>query len=236
MSIEFTKDNLYSYLKELGKVFRKLNGKKMPAEIVLIGGGAVLANYNFREMTTDIDAIIRASSAMKDAILAVSDKFGLPPDWLSTDFKHTDSYSNRLEEVSIYYRTFSNVLVVRAVAAEYLIAMKLMSGRRYKNDLSDIVGILWEHEKSGNPITKESAEKAFDKLYGQASMPDISRQLLDDAFSKGNYEQTYMEVRENERDSKNLLLEFDIEHPGKLKGENINDIIEMMRQRKCEDR
>ena len=44
----FTKDNLDMYLKELAKEFRKLNGNKIPAEIILIGGAAILANYGFR--------------------------------------------------------------------------------------------------------------------------------------------------------------------------------------------
>ncbi len=39
----FTKDNLDMYLKELAKEFRKLNGKTMPAEIILVGGASVLA-------------------------------------------------------------------------------------------------------------------------------------------------------------------------------------------------
>lgn len=143
----FTKDNLDRYLKELGKEFRKLNGTSTPAEIVLIGGGSILANYGFREMTTDIDAVIHASSSMKDAINRVGDRFGLPNGWLNSDFTNTGSYSSKLEEVSVYYRTFSNVLEVRTVSAEYLIAMKLRSGRKYKNDLSDIIGILYEHQK-----------------------------------------------------------------------------------------
>ena len=54
----FTRENLDTYLKELAKEFRKLNGKDMPAEIILIGGAAILANYGFRDMTTDVDAII----------------------------------------------------------------------------------------------------------------------------------------------------------------------------------
>ena len=33
----FTKENLDSYLKELAKEFRKKNGTRMPAEIILIG-------------------------------------------------------------------------------------------------------------------------------------------------------------------------------------------------------
>lgn len=41
----FTKENLNTYLKELGKEYRRLNGKTIPAEIVLIGGAAIIANY-----------------------------------------------------------------------------------------------------------------------------------------------------------------------------------------------
>jgi hypothetical protein len=72
-----TKENMLTYLKELSKEFRRLNGKAMPAEIILIGGAAVLANYGFRETTYDIDALIVASSAMKEAINLVGDKYGL---------------------------------------------------------------------------------------------------------------------------------------------------------------
>ena len=50
------------------KEYKKMGGKAMPAELILIGGAAVIANYGFREMTTDIDAIIHAASVMKDAI------------------------------------------------------------------------------------------------------------------------------------------------------------------------
>lgn len=56
----FTKEKLDLYLKELAKAFRKYNGKKMPAEIILVGGATILTNYGFRDMTTDIDAIIHS--------------------------------------------------------------------------------------------------------------------------------------------------------------------------------
>ncbi len=144
----FTKDNLDSMLKELAKEFRRLNGAAVPAEIVLVGGAAVLAGYGFRETTTDVDAVIHASSSMKDAVNRIGDRHGLPNGWLNSDFMRTDSYSPKLTEFSIYYKTFSNVLQIRTVSAEYLIAMKLRSGRKYKNDLSDIIGILAEHEKN----------------------------------------------------------------------------------------
>ena len=77
---EFTKDNIDLYLKELSKEYRKQVGKAMPAELILIGGAAVLINYGFRDMTTDIDALIHAASSMKDAISRVGDRFDLPTD------------------------------------------------------------------------------------------------------------------------------------------------------------
>ena len=50
----FTKENLDHYLRELAKEFKKQNGNKMPAEIILIGGASILINYGFREMTYDM--------------------------------------------------------------------------------------------------------------------------------------------------------------------------------------
>ena len=39
----FTSDNLDEYLKEVAKEYRKMGGKFVPAEIILIGGAAVLS-------------------------------------------------------------------------------------------------------------------------------------------------------------------------------------------------
>lgn len=239
MSIEtpFTRENLNTYLKELAKEFRKLNGTAIPAEIILIGGAAILAQYGFREMTYDIDAVILASSAMKEAVNRVGDKFGLPNGWLNMDFKKTKSYSDKLSEVSVYYKTFSNILTVRTIAAEYLIAMKLMSGRQYKNDLSDVAGILWEHKKSGNPIVREAIDKAVALLYKDgAELPAVSKKFIDDAYTDGDYERVYREIRESEKQSKEILLDFENDYPNALKEENIGSILEKAKQRRQQDR
>jgi len=239
MSIEtpFTRENLNTYLKELAKEFRKLNGTAIPAEIILIGGAAILAQYGFREMTYDIDAVILASSVMKEAVNRVGDKFGLPNGWLNMDFKKTKSYSDKLSEVSVYYKTFSNILTVRTIAAEYLIAMKLMSGRQYKNDLSDVAGILWEHKKSGNPIVREAIDKAVALLYKDgAELPAVSKKFIDDAYTDGDYERVYREIRESEKQSKEILLDFENDYPNALKEENIGSILEKAKQRRQQDR
>jgi hypothetical protein len=229
----FTRENLDSYLKELAKEFRKLNGKLMTAEIILIGGAAVLANYGFREMTNDIDAVILASSAMKDAINRVGDRFGLPNGWLNMDFKTTKSYSDKLFEVSVYYKTFSNILTIRTIAAEYLIAMKLMSGRRYKNDLSDIAGILWEHQKSDNPITSEAVDKAVKELYGDwTNIPESSKALAREAFTSTDYETLYRQSRDGEKQAMEVLLNIEQDYPNTLKEDNIDAIINKAKSKK----
>lgn len=229
----FTKENLDTYLKELAKEFRKLIGTAMPAEIILIGGAAILANYGFRDMTIDVDAVIHASSSLKDAINRVGDKFGLPNGWLNTDFTHTGSYSPKLNEVSEYYKTFSNVLRIRTVSAEYLIAMKLRSGRKYKNDRSDIIGILAEHEKRGTSITREKIDTAVQTLYGDwADIPTDAKVFLEDALRNGNYEEVYAAIREEENRSKDILIGFERDYPGVTTEANADDILAALKAKK----
>ena len=194
----FNKDNLNQYLNELSKAYKKLGGRNMPAEIILIGGAAIIEIYGFRDMTTDIDAVIRAASVMDDAIRQVGDKFRLPIGWLNSDFTKTVSYSRKLEDHSVFYKTFNQVLTVRTVNAEYLIAMKLRSGRKYKNDLSDIIGILAEHEKRGDSITYERIDKAIVDLYGSwDGISSEARAFINGALADGDFRKIYESERTN---------------------------------------
>ena len=229
----FTKENLDTLLKELAKEFKKRNGTAVPAEIILIGGAAILAGYRFREMTMDVDAVIHASSAMKEAAGSVGDKYNLPHGWLNSDFMHTESYSPKLAQFSVYYRTFSNVLQVRTVSAEYLVAMKLRSGRKYKNDLSDIIGILAEHESRGNPISKEKIDMAVYNLYGSWNgFPEDSVSFINDALARGNYEAIYAAVREEEKNSKDMLVQFGERYPGVTTQSNVNEILASLKKQR----
>lgn len=233
----FTKENLDDYLKELGKEYRRLNGKSMPAEIILIGGAAIIANYGFRDMTTDVDAVIHAVSSMKDAINRVGDKFNLPNGWLNADFMKTNSYTPKLDEVSVRYRQFANVLNVRTVSAEYLVAMKLYSGRKYKKDLSDIIGILYEHEKRGNPLTMEDIDRAVCKLYENwDNIPTDSVTFIKETMNNGNLKKAYQAVYEEEKHSKELLVQFEADYPNVTNTENVNTILENLKRKKNEER
>lgn len=238
MSIDkaFTKENLDYYLKELAKEFRKRNGAKIPAEIVLIGGAAVLANYGFREMTYDIDAIITASSVMKETINAVGDRLELPNGWLNTDFKDTSSYSPKLIQYSKYYRTYSGVLNIRTISAEYLIAMKLMSGRRYKKDLSDIVGILNEQRRMGKPLDYNKIDRAVKDLYDNWNgISEYATEVLKAALKSDNLAELFDEQVREEEFSKQEVLRIQKYDKDKVTVSNIDDIIDMALKKKSND-
>lgn len=230
-----TKDSLHFYLKELAKEFRKRNGKKTPAEIILVGGAAVLANYGFREMTNDIDALLLAGSAMKEAIHAVGDRYGLPVGWLNDDFKQTASYSRALAEHADYYCTYSNVLEIRTIRAEYLIAMKLVSGRLYKKDLSDIVGILYEQQRQEKPLSYEDIDRAVTQLYGSWDCVDAhARAVIEKALASSNLQELLNLQAQEEEDAKNAAIEFEQNYPDVITEDNVDAIIQQALKKKRE--
>ena len=63
--------------------------------------------------------------------------------YFNKNYVHTDRFPREIG------RNISKAAKIRHIIAEYLVAMKLMSGRRYKKDLSDIIGILSEQERMG---------------------------------------------------------------------------------------
>lgn len=228
----FTKDNLDYYLKELAKEYRKRNSKSMPAEIILIGGASILANYGFRDVTYDIDAIISAGYAMKESINAISDKLNLPTGWMNTDFKYTASYSDKLVQFSDYYKTYSNILTIRTVKAEYLIAMKLISGRQYKKDLSDIVGILIEQQNAGHAINYNDIDHAMKTLYGGWDNADSDAvSLLNKALSADNLLEIFEAVKDEELAVRESLLDINEKYPNIIKAENIKELILMAKNK-----
>lgn len=229
----FTKENLDICLRALAKEFRKRNGKTMPAEIILIGGASILVNYGFRDMTNDIDALIQASSAMKEAINYVGDELGLPYGWINSDFIKTGSYTPKLVNYARYYKTFSNILTVRSISGEYLVAMKLKSMRQYKNDISDIVGIFREQQEVGDPLSFEKVETAVMNLYGSwDSIPDEAQRLIKRIQDSEDLDSLYQECREEEKINKEVLTAFDKDYPGVLKEGNLKNIMESLNTKK----
>lgn len=227
-----TRENMDTYLKAIAKQYRKLVKKAMPAEITLVGGASILINYGFRDSTYDIDALIHAASAMKDAINYVTDTMNLPNGWLNEDFKNTKSYTPRLMTYSKPYRQFSNSVTIRTISGEYLVAMKLMAFRQYKHDISDIVGILREHTHADDPLTYERIDTAVRNLYDSwENLPTGAQKMLQDILSHDDLDALYESYTAGESTAKSALITFEEEYPDVLQEYNLDDILSHLMER-----
>ena len=121
----------------------------------------------------------------------------------------------------------------KAVTGEYLVAMKLMSGRKYKYDLSDVIGILWEQEKKGSPFGLEQIKKASAELYGSYDkLPSDSRAFIESAVLEGKYGELYNRIRQMEAENKEILIEYQERKPGVMNSDNVNSILEAIRKKR----
>lgn len=205
----FTIENLDYYLNELAKDYVKLTKRnKVPIEIIVVGGASVLINYGFRDSTNDVDAIL-TWGFLEQSIKNIGLKFNLEKNWLNSDFIQTKSYTPKLIEFSTFYKCFQKILNVRTVKSEYLIAMKMVSGRVYKNDLSDIVGILLAEHQMGNYINREKIEKSIFELYGSLNIvhEDIYKSVYR-ILDKGNLNEIYNFYLESEKNAKEQILQL----------------------------
>lgn len=163
---DLTKDTLDKYLTALAYEFRKLTHNQVPIELIIVGGASILLQYDFRESTLDVDCFIHMNADLKEAIKRVAYKYDLEQKWLNTDFIKTSSFSNKLIEVSKFYKSYTPAFDVRLIEGIYLIAMKMKAGRLYKHDLSDITGIIKDYFNNRIEIRLEMIEEAVIDLYG----------------------------------------------------------------------
>ena len=177
-------------------------------EIILVGGAAIVAKHHFRHSTKDVDAWLFSEQRLSQAIRQVGERFGFSPRWLNQDFVKTASFSQKLREVSVHYRTFQSILEVRVIQGSDLIAMKLMAGRRYKNDLSDIVGVLMDYEEQDQSLSINQILHSIQSLYGISELPDVSlMKWLEDIMQQGHYRELYDQVRTEEISNQSVVIE-----------------------------
>lgn len=228
MSFDFNRSNIDHYLYLVAKEYKKANRANPDAEIIIVGGASMIMNYNFRETTTDIDSIIRAASSMKEIINKIGDENGLETGWLNDDFKRTNSYSHKLIECSKFYKKFCGCLSVRTVSEEYLLAMKVKSARIYKHDLSDIIGIIKEHQEMERELNYPMLEAAYWKLYDE-EIPTEMKDKLMSIFSQQDLEELFYDTKKEESANFQAALKAEEMYDKAVNKDNINIFIEHFR-------
>ena len=110
--------------------------------------------------------------------------------------------------------------------------MKLRLGRKYKNDLSNVISILAERQKRGTPITLDKINTAVNILYGGwDDFPKDSKPFIEDALKAADLEVVYTSIKNDETESKNILVGFEKEYPMVAKESNIEDILKSLKEK-----
>ena len=110
--------------------------------------------------------------------------------------------------------------------------MKLKSGRQYKNDLSDVIGILSEHQERSEPLTFAQIQRAVVDLYGSWDvLPTTSQSFIRSAMEHPDLREIYARIRQNELESKATLVSFEQRYPGVTTMENVDDILANLRNK-----
>ena len=117
--------------------------------------------------------------------------------------------------------------------------MKLMAYRQYKHDISDIVGVLREQQKAGDPLSYERIEKAVTDLYdGWENLPADAQTMIRSILDNEDLDALFEAYANEEAAAKDALLTFEDQYPDVLKEDNLTDILNhlMVREREQEER
>lgn len=157
-------DYLIGCLNEV--LIKKYQAKLQHFKILVVGGSALALKYNYRS-TVDIDADIKFQSEITSSIHEVARINNIPTDWINQDFVKSESYSRRLWEHAIPYKTigFIDVFVVSDLDQ---LCMKLVSGRA--KDKKDALFLSTNVIQQG--ITFSDLTNEFKFLYGDYIKPN----------------------------------------------------------------
>jgi hypothetical protein len=114
-------------LQALQALARELARRERRAELFVVGGAALVLLYGARDATKDVDAFAADSGQRRDIFEAakrVAAELDLPKDWLNDGAK---GYAHGLAAGEILLK--DPWLLVRALAPEQLLAMKLSAWR-----------------------------------------------------------------------------------------------------------
>ena len=200
----YKKEDVERFLAQLSREIKKQFNRKTKVELIIVGGASVILNYGFRETTMDIDAYISAGTSIKVAIYKIAEDNNISEEWLNSDFLKTTSFTHKLTEVSKYYKTYNQVLDVRTISDEYLVAMKLEAFRKYKYDLSDAFYVL-KAMKGSQSDNVDKVKKAYNYLYDMKL--DGEKLKFLNGISSGKINES--QIRDYEEVNSNVIKNLD---------------------------
>lgn len=156
----------------------ELQAESVRGEIYLAGGAVMCLVFRAREATKDIDALLVPAAELRRAAQRVSQREGVPADWLNDAVKGFFSESGRFD----VYQEFSNLRVF-APHPEYLLAMKCLAMRLGEEfqDRADVAVLL----KLLGLQRVEDTEALLARYFPLEWYPVRTRYVLEDLLGGG---------------------------------------------------
>ncbi|WP_322761492.1 DUF6036 family nucleotidyltransferase [Frankia sp. Cr2] len=152
----------------------RLAQRRIVADVYIVGGAAMMLAYDSRRATRDVDALFTPHGVVLEEAAFVAGRLGLPRSWIN-------------EQASVYISTKSDQearpvfehpgLRVSAASPRHLLAMKILSARRYA-DLADTIELL----RILRITTVDDVERICADVFPQEPLTDKSRLFAEDAL------------------------------------------------------
>lgn len=164
------RENIDYYLEKLSLLM--LNGRNKKATIYIMGGACMAMLYDGHRSTVDIDIATKDNNLSNLYCEAVANREGIPKDWINSDVMLSESFSIRLFDRALFYKSFNGVLDTYLIDDIDLLCMKLVSFRQ--KDVRDIKILTKILNKKH--IGKKNVIDEINFLYGDTSK--ISRNAM----------------------------------------------------------
>jgi hypothetical protein len=125
-------------LRALNRLGELADAQGLRLEVCLYGGAVMMLAYDAREITKDVDAVIRPTREGRVLAKQVGREMGLGEDWLNDQVKLFVAPREQLREIPWE----GPGIMITAPTASYLLAMKALACREpfpgYEGDLADL--------------------------------------------------------------------------------------------------
>lgn len=176
----FSTDEIKSILFELATEYDKTSGE--PLTVLIVGGSATIFQFDFKKDTKDIDLVLtKASPIFAECEQIISNRFGVFLDELDFEVreKNPEHFKKIILEETFPLDINSKKLSFRVSNKKMLFGSCLHWFRRYKYHVSNILSMLIEERKKGNPLTANDLENYFKEIYaGCVSLRDETKEFL----------------------------------------------------------
>ncbi|MDE0288259.1 MAG: DUF6036 family nucleotidyltransferase [bacterium] len=106
-----------------------------PADLLVVGGAALLLRWDPARVTYDVDVVTPLPAAVEDAAAVVAARYGLSPFWLNSGALVARPAGLEPDEALVVHA--GKNLTVSVAGPRYLLAMKVFAGRG--TDRSDLL-------------------------------------------------------------------------------------------------